>query len=167
MKLINENLLRVASLGLFIMISVATTTAQDARIKTAQLDALAGKASQTVDVNLDERLMQFAAKFLNTKDPDEASVKEMVNGLKGIYVKFLEFDAEGQYTTADLDSIRSQVTQRALESNRGRAQQTGRQRGGLSPSQRESGGRTRDYCLLTERDGCGEHSRPGRSRQTL
>jgi len=109
MKLIHPNLLRVASLGLFIMISVATATAQDARIKTAQLDTLAAKASQTVDVNLDERLMQFAAKFLNKEKPDEASVKEMVNGLKGIHVKILEFETEGQYTPADLESIRSQV----------------------------------------------------------
>ncbi len=110
MKLIHQNLLRVMSLGLFVMLAfAATANAQDARINTAQLDALAGKASQTVDVNLDERLMQFAAKFLKKQDPDEAAVKDMINGLKGIHVKVLEFDAEGQYGPADLEAIRSQV----------------------------------------------------------
>lgn len=110
MKSIYVNLLRVMSLGLLVMLtSAATATAQDARIKTAQLDALTGKAAEVVEVNLDERLMQYASKFLNTKEPDEAAVKDMVNGLKGIHVKFLEFEAEGQYTLADLEGLRSQV----------------------------------------------------------
>jgi hypothetical protein len=109
MKLIHLNLLRLTSFGLFIMIAAATASAQDARINTAQLDTLAVKADQVVDVNLDERLMQFAARFLKKEKPDEAAVKEMVNGLKGIHVKALEFEKEGQYTPADLDAIRSQV----------------------------------------------------------
>lgn len=110
MKSIHLNVMRVMSVGLFaVLATAATATAQDARIKTAQLDTLSSKASQTVDVNLDERLMQFAAKFLNTKDPDEAAVKDMVNGLKGIHVKILEFETEGQYTPDDLEAIRSQV----------------------------------------------------------
>jgi Domain of unknown function (DUF4252) len=110
MKSIHLSVMRVMSVGLFaVLATAATATAQDARIKTAQLDTLSSKASQTVDVNLDERLMQFAAKFLNTKDPDEAAVKDMVHGLKGIHVKILEFEAEGQYTPADLEAIRSQV----------------------------------------------------------
>jgi hypothetical protein len=94
---------------MFIMIAVATASAQDARIKTAQLDTLATKATNIVDVNIDERLMQFAAKLLNKKEPDEAAVKDMVSGLKGIHVKVLEFETEGQYSPADLESIRSQV----------------------------------------------------------
>ncbi len=101
--------MRVLVLGLVVAGAAATTMGQDARIKTSQLDSLAVKASEVVDVNLDERLMQFAARFLNTKDPDEAAVKEMVNGLKGIHVKVLEFETEGQYSTADLETIRSQV----------------------------------------------------------
>lgn len=109
MKLIHLNLLRLTSLGLFIMIAAATATAQDARINTAQLDTLAAKANQVVDVNIDERLMQFAAKLLKKEKPDEAAVKDMINGLKGIHVKALEFEKEGQYTPADLEIIRSQV----------------------------------------------------------
>lgn len=109
MKSIHMNLLKVLALGLFIASGAASANAQDARIQTATLDTLAVKASQAVDVNLDERLMQFAAKFLNAKEPDEAAVKQMVNGLKGIHVKVLEFDAEGQYSPADVEAIRSQV----------------------------------------------------------
>lgn len=109
MKSIHINLLKVLALGLFIAGGAATAKAQDARIQTTSLDTLAVKASQVVDVNLDERLMQFAAKFLDNKDVDEAAVKKMVNGLKGIHVKVLEFDAEGQYSTADVEALRAQV----------------------------------------------------------
>lgn len=114
MKSLSQTLLRFASLKLagvavlFIFGAAASAQAQNPRIETSQLDALAAKASDTVDVNIDERLMQMAAKFLG-KDGDEAKIKELINGLKGIYVKVLEFETEGQYTAADLESIKSQL----------------------------------------------------------
>lgn len=83
--------------------------AQDSRLQLGSLDHLTGKANQTVDVNIDERLMKVAAKFLNEKDTDEQQVKKLVEGLKGIYVRSFEFDAAGQYTSADLDAIRTQL----------------------------------------------------------
>jgi len=103
-------LLKLASVAILVVLGAgATTMAQNPRIQTSQLDALAAKASQTVDVNIDEHLMQLTARFLSSKDPDEAKVKDLVNGLKGIYVKSFEFEAEGQYSEADLEGIRSQL----------------------------------------------------------
>jgi|SRR5687768_514727 len=87
----------------------ATAHAQSAKIELTQLDHLGAKATETVDVNIDERLMQMTAKFLSGKDPDEIKIKELVNGLKGIYVKRFEFDRDGDYSPADVDSIRSQL----------------------------------------------------------
>jgi hypothetical protein len=102
--------LTLASLVVLVVLgATATAMAQNPRIQTSQLDALAARASQTVDVNIDEGLMQLAAKVLSSKDPDEAKVKSLVNGLKGIYVKSFEFETEGQYSQSDLDSIRSQL----------------------------------------------------------
>jgi polynucleotide 5'-kinase involved in rRNA processing len=115
MKSLSQTLLKIALLrfALFAVLvtlgAAAAAMAQNPRIQTSQLDALAAKASQTVDVNIDERLMQLAARFLSSKDGDEAKVKEIVNGLKGIYVKSFEFENEGQYTEADLEGIRSQL----------------------------------------------------------
>ena len=113
MKLLSQTLLKLALLKLFAVLVVlgaaGNASAQNPRIQTSQLDALAAKASQTVDVNIDERLIQLTAKFLSSKDDDEAKVKELVNGLKGIYVKSFEFENEGQYTEADLEGIRSQL----------------------------------------------------------
>ena len=36
-------------------------------------------------------------------------MKALVNGLKGIYVRSFEFETEGQYSVADLESIRVQL----------------------------------------------------------
>ncbi len=83
--------------------------AQDSRIQMGSLDHLAAKASQTVDVNIDERLMHVAAKMLSDHDADEREVKKLVAGLKGIYVKSFEFDNDGQYTATDIEAIRTQL----------------------------------------------------------
>jgi len=83
--------------------------AQDARLQLGSLDHLAAKANEIVDVNVDERLMKVAVKLLSDKDADERDVKKLVEGLKGIYVKSFEFDSEGQYTAADMETIRTQL----------------------------------------------------------
>lgn len=94
---------------LLTLVPVLSAKAQDPRIQMSGLDHLAAKASQTVDVNLDERLMRLAAKVFSDKDEDEREVKKLITGLKGIYVKSFEFDAEGQYSAADLETIRTQL----------------------------------------------------------
>ncbi len=74
-----------------------------------ELERLAAKASDVVEVTLDGQLLQLAARFLSNKEPDEAKVKQLVSGLKGIYVRAFEFDREGEYTKADLDAVRNQL----------------------------------------------------------
>ena len=94
---------------LLLVTSALVAKAQDSRIQMSSLDHLAAKANQTVDVNVDERLMRMAAKVFSDQDADEREVKKLVTGLKGIYVKSFEFDTSGQYTDADIESIRSQL----------------------------------------------------------
>jgi len=48
-------------LSLFLACAAATTQGQTARLQLGQLDNLAAKASETVDVTIDERLMQLTA----------------------------------------------------------------------------------------------------------
>lgn len=98
------------SITILLLVSpiVAEAQAQDSKIQMASLDHLAAKASQTVDVNIDGRLMRLASKLFKD-DGDEKQVKELLVGIKGIYVKRFEFEADGQYSTADVESIRSQL----------------------------------------------------------
>jgi hypothetical protein len=73
------------------------------------LDHLAAKASQTVDVSIDERLIRIAAKVLSDNDADEKEVKKLLIGLKGVYVKHFEFEIDGQFSAADVETIRTQL----------------------------------------------------------
>jgi hypothetical protein len=95
--------------SLLILAPLFSAKAQDSRIQMASLDHLAAKASQTVDVNIDERLMRMSAKLFSDKDDDEREVKKLIAGLKGIYVKSFEFETDGQYTPGDLETIRTQL----------------------------------------------------------
>ena len=73
------------------------------------LDHLAAKASDTVDLSLNGATLQFAAKFLDNDDPDEARVRKLLASIEGIYIKSFEFKTEGAYSPADIDSIRNQL----------------------------------------------------------
>ena len=89
--------------------SAMTAWAQSPKLQIDQLDTLANKASETVDVKLDERLLQTTWKFFSGKDPDEARIKEVLKGLKGIYVKSFSFEKEGEYSQAEVESVMSQL----------------------------------------------------------
>jgi hypothetical protein len=105
---------RVIVLCLLLSFGAAIARAQGdqgAKIQIDHLNKLAERAEQVVEVTLDERLLQMASKFLSSSNPTEAKVKEIVSGLKGVYVRVFEFAKSGEYTTSDLESIRSQLRQ--------------------------------------------------------
>src|SRR5262245_8073940 len=103
---------RAVFLVLLMAFCLATALAQDAQGAKLQIDhlnKLADKAAEVVEVTLDERLLQLAAKFLSNSSPTEAKVKEIILGLKGVYVRVFEFDKPGEYSMSDIESIRSQL----------------------------------------------------------
>jgi hypothetical protein len=69
-------------------------------------DKLAANAVEKVDVNLEGSVLQMASSFLSGKG-DESKIKQMVQGLKCVYVKSFTYAKEGQYSEADLGEIRS------------------------------------------------------------
>lgn len=100
--------LQIASVLLLLFGGAAITAhAQGAKLQMDQLDVLAKKASETVDVKLDEHLMQTTAKIFS--DKDDAEIRELLKGVKGIYVKSFTFEKEGEYSQAEVDSILSQL----------------------------------------------------------
>lgn len=108
MKTLFQSSLRFAAVMVLLCGGAAITAhAQGARLQIDQLDFLANRASETVDVKLDERLMQTAAKIFS--DKDDADIKEILKGLKGIYVKSFEFEKAGEYSPADVESVMSQL----------------------------------------------------------
>jgi hypothetical protein len=73
------------------------------------LERLAAKAAEVVDVNMDAAMLQFAGNFLNKGKPDEAQIQKLLSNLKGLCVRSFEFDKDGQYTAEDVESLRAQL----------------------------------------------------------
>lgn len=92
-----------------IILFAALAAGQSAPLFQFNLDAVAAKASDHMDVSLNNATLQFAAKFLDPGDPDEAKIKTMISGLDGIYVRHFTFKAANSWSQADLDGIRNQL----------------------------------------------------------
>jgi hypothetical protein len=104
-------MLRLISIALLAAVcGAAPAYAQNARLQIDHLDKLFPKAVETVDVRVDGSLLLMASKFLRSDKADEAAVKEIVQALKGVYVKGVEFDREGEYSEADVESVRQQLS---------------------------------------------------------
>src|SRR5215475_11765164 len=70
---------------------------------------LESKAANSVDVSLSGATLQFAARFMDDGDAEEAQVKKLISGLEGIYVKSFKFKGSGEWSQADFDSVRNQL----------------------------------------------------------
>jgi hypothetical protein len=93
-----------------VLLAAASLAAQPQLHDMIKFDQLAPKASKTVEVNLDGNMLNFVKNFLNPSKKDEADAIRIIGKLKGIYVRSLEFDKEGQYNEADIDQLRKQVS---------------------------------------------------------
>jgi hypothetical protein len=82
----------------------------DALLKLPEFRGLEEKATQTVSITLDSAMLGLAARFLNSEKPEDAAVKELVEGLSGIYVKSFTFDSDFAYPKSDIDLLRRQLT---------------------------------------------------------
>src|SRR5580765_7806931 len=85
---------------------------QDAKLQLGNLDKLSEKAARVTDVTLDGSLLNFAIKLIESDEGDEDAkeLKSIMKNLKGIYVKSFEFDEASQYSKADVEAIRSQLS---------------------------------------------------------
>ena len=93
-----------------VMLSAAALMAQPQLHDMIKFEQLAPKASKTVEVNLDGNMLSFVRNFLSDSKKDEAEAKRIIGKLKGIYVRQLEFDKEGEYNEADIEQLRKQVS---------------------------------------------------------
>jgi hypothetical protein len=111
MKAITRHLQRLILLALLLGASnAATAYAQDAKLRIDNLNRLSEKAVQIVDVNMGESIIKLAASMLNgQRSPDEAKIKELIQGIQGIFVKRFEFENEGEFNDGDVEPIRSQL----------------------------------------------------------
>lgn len=91
-----------------LVLSTAALYAQDSQLpppSPIEKD-LAAKASDVTEVTLGKNMLGFASKFMDGKKQDDAAVKQLVQGLDGIYVRSYEFEKEGAYTMEQVDALR-------------------------------------------------------------
>jgi hypothetical protein len=94
-----------------ITLALTLTVAVPASAQRLNLDfpGLADRAEEVVDVTLDATMLRLAAKFLSGHDSEERAVRDMINGLEGIYVRSYEFAKAGEYDPALIDRVKSQL----------------------------------------------------------
>jgi hypothetical protein len=73
------------------------------------LDKLAAKAVESVDITLDGTMLRLAGRFLSGKDEDQTRAKNLISGLQSIAVRSFTFAGAGEYSAADVDAVRAQV----------------------------------------------------------
>ena len=94
---------------LMVLAAAAFTLAAQQIQFPARFDKLAKKAKRVDNVTINADALGLARQFLSEKNAEEIAAKEIVKGLKGIYIRRFEFDEPDQYTQADVDLIRAQL----------------------------------------------------------
>jgi Domain of unknown function (DUF4252) len=88
----------------------AVAHAQDALPTPSPIEKdLAARATHVTEVTLDKNMLALAAKFMakdKDDDEDDKAVKQMIQNLKGVYVREYEFDKDHSYTAAELEGLR-------------------------------------------------------------
>jgi hypothetical protein len=99
------NLFAILACLLFVTLAIPSVHAQSAKLQLAPLERLASKAQEVTDVTLDRQLLQLALNFMS-KDEEG---RQLIQDLKGVYIRSYEFSRAGEYSRADVDGILAQL----------------------------------------------------------
>ena len=95
---------------LFLALTIIIAAPASAQRLNMEFPGLSEKAAEVVDVTLDADMLKVASRFFSSRDADERAIRDMVQGLTGIYVRSYEFDKAGEYDRpAIVDRMRSQL----------------------------------------------------------
>lgn len=93
-----------------LLLAGPTLAQSKAQLLLPEFSALADKASESVNVTLDSRLLGMGCRFLNGADPDQAKAKKLCTALTGIYVRHYTFESDYAYPKKDIDGVRRQLS---------------------------------------------------------
>jgi hypothetical protein len=102
---------KLLAAAVVMLLSVISARAQtpDGRLRLDSIDRLATRAAKTVRVDVDGVLLKLGKSVLSDEDPEEKVVKEVIEGLRGVYVRVYEFNADGEFKEAELSELRAQL----------------------------------------------------------
>jgi hypothetical protein len=111
MKPITISSIKLIFFSLLLALCTAITAfGQSARLQLDHLDRLNAIADQSVDVTVDQKVLNLAKIFLaKSKDPEQQKIRELIGEIEGIYVRHFTFEQAGQYSLSDIEAIRTQL----------------------------------------------------------
>jgi len=98
-----------ALLALLLFCGPAVARAQDARLRLDHLDRLAARATESVEITMNDVQVQFLRKLISLSESDQSKLKGLLSKLKGLYVRGYEFARDGEYSDSDIEEIRAQL----------------------------------------------------------
>lgn len=100
------------TIALLAVLTLAPAGAFAQRLDISHLERLAERADETVNVDIDDRMLKLFGSFIPEKDKETAAARQFVSGLKGIYVRSFEFGRQKAYSPDDVAAIRKQLSGR-------------------------------------------------------
>jgi hypothetical protein len=120
MKTLIRHSLKLACLVALLASAVGTARAQQAltqplsKLQIENLDALASKADNVVDVTIDESMLKLIPVIIRKSGKTNADAQKIANivaGFRGVYVRSFQFSGDGQWAESDIAGIRAQLKQ--------------------------------------------------------
>ncbi len=99
----------LVTLAALLALARVAAAAPPGALAIPSFDSLTQKARQTVDITLDADMLGLATGFLDASKPADAAAKEVIRGLKGIYVRSYTFDKDFAYPESDIEKVRKQL----------------------------------------------------------
>jgi hypothetical protein len=98
-----------ALLAPLLFCGLAAARAQDARLRLDHLDRLAARASESVEITMNDVQVQFLRKLVSLGESERSKLKGLLSKLKGVYVRGYEFARDGEYSDSDIEEVRAQL----------------------------------------------------------
>jgi hypothetical protein len=92
---------------LAVSFAATPTQARGPSLDLPDFAALKDKARESVDIDIDRRLLQFAKSIAGEADREAG---EVLGGLESVRVRSFEFDVDDAYSVAEIDAVRRQLS---------------------------------------------------------
>lgn len=81
------------------------------QLKLPEFEHLRQVATESVDVSIGAWPLGLAARLADSDDdPDARELRELLHGLKGVYIRSYQFASDNLYPSADVDAVRAQLS---------------------------------------------------------
>lgn len=102
--------LRACVISLAIACLPVAAFAGNPELRLPAFDHLQRSAVESVNITIGHKLLALATFALKHNEPHDEEALEVLRGIESITVRSYEFDADGMYSKADIDSVRAQLT---------------------------------------------------------